>query len=176
MGSLSVYRTLTEVNLPRVNWTRDHGSSTREWKVLCTTLVRVPTLCANRINTCASSGAAAIQEDLIAGSYSADGLGKVGLEHTVNLTPAGSGSTKIFLTSYETSGLGLGRIPHIVYSHRQECNSQPYRNSGRRIYHMAKSLVGREGVRVFGTPGTTLALTFVVSVCLFHMVRWGQNL
>lgn len=42
--------------------------------------------------------------------------------HTVNLTPAGSGSTKILLISYETIESILEIVSEVVYSHHREYN------------------------------------------------------
>lgn len=59
-------------------------------------------------NTCASSRATTIQDDLAAGSHSVNADEKNGQEPTANLTPAGSGSTKNLLMSYEQVGWNQG--------------------------------------------------------------------
>ena len=96
-------------------------------------------------------------------------MGKTGLEHTVNLTPAGSGSTKNFLMSYKASGLRPGNISGAVYSRRLGCNFQPGLpplHPGKPGHHRAKLLHTRGQVFVLQTTNHALSSDpSVSSVC-----------
>ena len=102
-------------------------------------------------------------------------------KHTVNLTPAGSGSTKILLMSYRASELRPGRgALKAVRSHHLKCNSQLERfprDPGSLGCRRAKSLdTGVVRVSGDGSRGRERTLTFVPPIGFLHMVWKGENL
>ena len=93
-------------------------------------------------------------------------------EHTVNLTPAGSGLTRILLMSYEASGSRPGKVSkggntHIVQNVIFNLNYPIFIQGGRDV---AWPNYYTHEVRDFGTARVRRALTFVPPIDFLHMV------